>query len=83
MKYYFVKKKFYRLRGIGGDNNHPGPVEAMNRIRLLLLGKDPELIIKVMKVVKKSYRYMDCSRIFQHLKDNSFSSCDTKYISLI
>ena len=28
------EKYFSRLRGIGGNNNHPGPVEAMDRVRI-------------------------------------------------
>ena len=27
---------FSRLRGVGGNNNHPAPVEAMDRVRILL-----------------------------------------------
>jgi len=30
-----------RFRGIGGDNSHPGPAEAIRRIRVLTIGKDP------------------------------------------
>jgi len=36
---------FSLLRGIGGYNTHPGPVEAINRMRIILLGKDPEHIV--------------------------------------
>ena len=43
-----------RIRGIGGNNSHPGPVEAMNRVRVLLLGKDPELIIKEIETINSA-----------------------------
>ena len=36
---------FSLIRGVGGYNTHPGPVEAINRIRIILLGKDPEHIV--------------------------------------
>ena len=36
---------FSLLRGIGGYNTHPGPVEAINRMRIIKLGKDPEHIV--------------------------------------
>ena len=30
---------------IGGDNNHPAPLDCMRRMRLLLLGKDLKIIV--------------------------------------
>jgi hypothetical protein len=40
-----IENKFSRIRGIGGDNTHPGPVQAIQRIRILMLGRDPDLFI--------------------------------------
>ena len=33
------------MRSIGGDNNHPGPASAVTRIRILLMGKDPQHLV--------------------------------------
>ena len=36
---------FSRLRAIGGDNDHPGPVRAFKRIKTLLVSKQAELMV--------------------------------------
>ena len=36
---------FSRLRSIGGDNTHPGPASAVERVRILLIGKDPQHLV--------------------------------------
>lgn len=41
-----IENYFSRVRGIGGDNTHPGPATAVYRMRILLLGKDPEHIVQ-------------------------------------
>ena len=40
-----LENLFSRLRALGGDNTHPSPLEIMNRMRLLLLMKKPDLLI--------------------------------------
>jgi hypothetical protein len=37
---------FSRLRGIGGSNSHPSPVEVGQRIKILMLGKNSEILVK-------------------------------------
>ena len=34
-----LENLFSRIRALGGDNSHPGPVEFMRRVRVLLLSK--------------------------------------------
>ncbi len=41
-----VENFFSRLRYLSGSHIHPGPVTAKNRIRLLLLGKESDVIVK-------------------------------------
>ena len=36
---------FSRLRALGGHNHHPGPAEAVQRIRILLFGKSPQFVV--------------------------------------
>ena len=36
---------FFRFRAIGGDCSHPGPAALVNRIRILLIGKQPEHVV--------------------------------------
>ena len=36
---------FSRVRGIGGNDTHPTPVQAIRRIRTLLMGKSPQHIV--------------------------------------
>ncbi|CAB4061048.1 unnamed protein product [Lepeophtheirus salmonis] len=40
-----LENLFSRLRQIGGSNEYPSPVDALNRIRLLMLGKQAEFAI--------------------------------------
>ena len=40
-----LENLFSRIRGMGSNNSHPTPVEAMNRVRLLTIGKDPQHIV--------------------------------------
>jgi hypothetical protein len=37
---------FSRIRGIGGTNTHPGPVEFADRFRLLLIGRNTDFIVQ-------------------------------------
>ena len=37
-----VENYFSHVRGIGGDNSHPGPATAVYRMIILLIGKDPQ-----------------------------------------
>jgi hypothetical protein len=37
---------FSRIRGMGGSNTHPGPVEFMNRFRLLLIGRHTDFVVQ-------------------------------------
>ena len=37
---------FSCLRGLGAANNHPGPVDTMNRIRLLIVSNDAKLVVE-------------------------------------
>ena len=40
-----LENYFSRFRAIGGDNNHPGPVAAIKRIRNLMLTKNAKFIV--------------------------------------
>eukprot|EP00094_Tigriopus_californicus_P013854 TCALIF_13409-PA protein Name:"Similar to T Transposable element P transposase (Drosophila melanogaster)" AED:0.43 eAED:0.45 QI:0/0/0/1/1/1/2/0/323 len=42
----FLENFFSQLRRMSGDNAHPGPVEALRRLRILLLGKNYNFLIK-------------------------------------
>jgi hypothetical protein len=37
---------FSCLRTLGGSNDHPGPVECMNRIRLLIMSRDAKIVVE-------------------------------------
>ena len=37
---------FSCLRTLGGSNDHPGPVETMNRIRLLVMSRDAKIVVE-------------------------------------
>ena len=37
-----VENYFSHVRGIGGDNSHPGPATAVYRMIILLICKDPQ-----------------------------------------
>ena len=41
-----IENLFSRLRALGGDNVHPTPLEAMRRMRILLLVKGADLLIR-------------------------------------
>ena len=41
-----LENLFSRLRALGGDNTHPTPLEAMRRMRILLLVKGADLLIR-------------------------------------
>jgi hypothetical protein len=41
-----VENYFSHVRGIGGDNSHPGPATAVYRMRILLIGKDPAHVVQ-------------------------------------
>ena len=45
---------FSRVRSIGGDNDHPGPASAVTRIRILLMGKDPQHLVSKPSVLHNS-----------------------------
>ncbi len=45
-----VENLFSRIRYLGGANTHPGSVEFMNRLRLLLLGQSSELVVSAASV---------------------------------
>ncbi len=45
-----VENLFSRMRYMGGANTHPGCVEFMNRLRLLILGQSSELIVETASV---------------------------------
>ena len=36
-----LENHFSRLRYIGGDKSHPGPADAVNRLKILMVGKEP------------------------------------------
>ena len=40
------ENKFSQVRGIGGQQTHPGPVAAMNRLRSLLIIKNAEFFVE-------------------------------------
>uniref|UniRef100_A0A0K2V8B5 Putative LOC100575639 [Acyrthosiphon pisum] n=1 Tax=Lepeophtheirus salmonis TaxID=72036 RepID=A0A0K2V8B5_LEPSM len=41
-----VENFFSRIRGISGDNSHPGPVEVKSRIKILLVGKNLQFCVQ-------------------------------------
>ena len=41
-----LENLFSRLRCIGGDNTHPSPIIAMDRLRLLTIGKSPQHVVQ-------------------------------------
>ncbi len=41
-----IENLFSRVRAITGNNQHPTPVEALRRLRVLMLGKDHNIILK-------------------------------------
>ena len=45
-----VENFFSRVRALGATHTHPGPVAAKNRIRLLLLGNEADIIVKTAPV---------------------------------
>jgi hypothetical protein len=45
-----VENFFSRIRALGATHSHPGPVAARHRIRLLLLGKEADIVVKTSSV---------------------------------
>ena len=45
-----VENFFSRIRALGITHTHPGPVAAKNRIRLLMLGREADIIVKTSAV---------------------------------
>jgi hypothetical protein len=41
-----TENSFSCLRTMGASNDHPGPVDCMNRIRLLVMCKDAKLVVE-------------------------------------
>jgi hypothetical protein len=41
-----VENFFSCVRTLGGSNDHPGPVECMNRIRLLIMSRDAKIVVE-------------------------------------
>ena len=41
-----LENLFSRIRALGGDNSHPAPLEALQRMRTLLLVKGADLLIR-------------------------------------
>ena len=53
----YMENKFSRIRGVGGDGTHPGPVQAMNRIRSL------ELISNAAKLVSNPVVQIEADQV--------------------
>ena len=41
-----LENYFSKFRSLGGDSDHPGPVSSMRRIRILLIGKHSDIMVK-------------------------------------
>ena len=42
----FIENLFSRLRGIGGTHDHPNCTEALDRLRLLMVGQDSAIVVE-------------------------------------
>ena len=54
-----LENLFSRLRALGGDNVHPTPIEALRRMRILLLNNGAELLIRQPAVEMESIQMED------------------------
>ena len=72
---------FSRLRAIGGDNDHPGPVRAFKRIKTLLVSKQAELIVKK-PAVEMEEDYCDPDETEDVSLDVSFDLSKAKFHGL-
>ncbi|QQP52344.1 Putative LOC100575639, partial [Caligus rogercresseyi] len=41
-----LENVFSRVRALTGNNHHPSPVEALRRLKILLIGKNHDLILR-------------------------------------
>ena len=62
----FLENFFSRLRALGITFTHPGPVATKNRIRLLMLGKETDVIVKSGSV------FMDQHEMSTSITDNEY-----------
>ncbi len=56
-----VENLFSQLRAITGNNQHPSPVECLRRLRILMLGKNPDISLQHPSVEPEAETYKDLS----------------------
>ena len=74
---------FSRLRGIGGDNHHPTPVECLRRIRTMMVGKHPEFLAKnpAVQMEDRDSSFLS-SEVSGSIKDKSHEALDLEELEM-